>query len=177
MRLPLIIVDICAQIHQHGMMKIQENDQILVDDICAKYGFEAHLLIEILHDLQDSVGFIPEHLLIPLAKSLNITRAEIHGVVSFYEDFKTQKPSKTQIKICRGEACQSVGANLLFATGKELARGKDVDIEPVYCLGNCALAPAVEIDGTLVGRATKMTLASKILASKILTCKIEGQSE
>ncbi len=154
------------------MMKTQESDQSLVDDICAKHGFEASLLIEILHDLQDNVGFIPDHLLSNLAKALNVTRAEIHGVVSFYEDFKTQKPSKLQIKICRGEACQSVGANFLLESANALANGKNVDIEPVYCLGNCALAPAVEIDGTMVGRANRMTIASKIL-----TGKFEGQSE
>jgi formate dehydrogenase subunit gamma len=79
-------------------------------------------------------------------------------VVSFYEDFKTSLPAKTLVRICRGEACQSLGANALIDQAKNLK--ENIDVEAVYCLGNCALAPAIMIDNKLHGRVNEKRLGA-----------------
>ena len=147
-------------------MNISKNYDILAADISEKYAYAAASLIEILHDVQAELGFIPAEILSPLAKSLNVTRAEIHGVVSFYDDFKTSAPSNTKLRICRGEACQAMGARGLYEEADAIANGKDMDVEAVYCLGNCALAPAAQINSTLVGRVKKADLARLIKGEK-----------
>ena len=141
-------------------MKSSDQANIAQNDICAHYDNNPAALIEILHDVQDREGFIPESTLASIALALNITRAEVHGVVSFYEDFKTSLPAKITIKICRGEACQSLGANALMDRAKDL--NENVAVEAVYCLGNCALAPAIMIDNKLHGRVDAKHLTDLI---------------
>jgi formate dehydrogenase subunit gamma len=128
----------------------------------------AHLALEgpllpILHALQEAFGHVPEAATPLLAESLNITRAEVHGVISFYHDFRERPAGRHVLKICRAEACQSVGANALAeATLKKLGLdwgGTTPDgaltVEAVYCLGLCACGPAAMIDGKVVGRVTQ----------------------
>ncbi len=117
-------------------------------------------LLPALHALLSRFGFIHEEAKLLLAKAFNLTRAEVHGVVSFYHDFREEKPGRHTIKICQSEACQSVGgAKLTEAAQKALGIGLGgtqssglFTLEPVYCLGNCAAAPAILIDEKPYGR-------------------------
>ena len=119
-------------------------------------------LLPILHAIQDNLGFVPEDAVPLIAFRLNLSRAEVHGVVSFYHYFRTHAPGRHIIEICRAEACQSVGAADLEAHAKRCLgvdyHGTTADgaitLEPVYCLGNCALGPSVMIDRQLRGRVT-----------------------
>jgi formate dehydrogenase subunit gamma len=132
-----------------------------IDAICLRHGHRPANLIEILHDVQHELGYVPTAALPILAKALNITRAEVQGVVSFYHDFRRTPGGRVTVKLCRAEACQSVGALALIdeicarhgiALGETSPAG--VTVEPVYCLGNCALGPAALVDDRLVGRVT-----------------------
>ena len=124
-------------------------------------------LLPILHDVQTEWGHIPEDAQPVIAAALGMTRAEIHGVVSFYHDFRDRPAGRHVLRLCRAEACQSMGANALAAA--TLAKlGLDwhgttpngaVTVEPVYCLGLCACAPAVMIDGQVVGRVDTARIA------------------
>ncbi len=120
-------------------------------------------LLPILHSLQGAFGHIPEAAIARIAEALNITRAEVHGVVSFYHDFRARPAGRHTIRICRAEACQSMGGAALGAAvlerlGVDWNETTDgaasVTVEPVYCLGLCACAPTAMVDGQLIGRAT-----------------------
>ncbi len=127
-------------------------------DVCRNHGDKADELLEILHTVQHEVGFLSDAALRTIAYSLNISRAEVHGVVSFYHDYNREKQADQTIKICRAEACQALGADALIADaekafGVKLDKGgMDIGLEAAYCLGNCALSPAVMIDNKLYGR-------------------------
>lgn len=147
---------------------IDNTDDPLVRDICNRHQNKADALIEILHDIQAIDGFISDGALATVADALNISRAEAHGVISFYHDFRRKKPPQTMLKICRAEACQAVGADDLakyaesklgvaFGDGHD---GAEFGLAAVYCLGNCALGPAMMIDDTLYGRVTPERLDS-----------------
>ena len=138
-------------------------------DVCARHGNDPAALIEILHDLQEAEGFIPDAALPDIAKALNIGKAEVHGVLSFYHDFRTAPPGRLVVKLCRAEACQSMGAltlieRVLARRGAALGEtdGRGVTVEAVYCLGNCALAPAAMVGGRLIGRADAARLDAAI---------------
>lgn len=128
--------------------------------VCAAYGNKPDELMEILHELQHRLGYVPEATLPVIANALNLSRAEVHGVVTFYHDFKREPQGKHTIKICRAEACQSMGTDRLcqhaekkfkIGMGGTSADGK-VSIEQVFCLGNCALSPAIMVGETLYGK-------------------------
>lgn len=120
----------------------------------------AGALLPILHAIQDALGYIPEAAVPVLAHDLNQSRAEVHGMLSFYHYFRTQPAGKHVVYLCRAEACQSMGARELEAQVKqrlgiefhETTADGAFTLEPVYCLGNCACAPSVMIDKTLHGR-------------------------
>ena len=131
--------------------------------ICQRYDNRAPALIEVLHDVQEASGFISEAAQAEIAGALNITRAEVHGVTSYYDDFRTEVAPGTIVRICRGEACQSMGAENLLAATREATKGrKHIGVEAVYCLGNCALAPAATVNGKLHGRLEGTRLSSII---------------
>lgn len=119
-------------------------------------------LLPVLHAIQDAVGFIPPDSVVEIAARFNLSRAEVHGVITFYHHFRTTPPARHTIRICRAEACQSMGAEQLLAHAeKSLGCGlheKSADagfsLEPVYCLGQCATSPAVMIDDTVHARVT-----------------------
>ncbi|MCC5987850.1 MAG: formate dehydrogenase subunit gamma [Pararhodobacter sp.] len=144
--------------HAQPPAKAPEREDI--DAIIAQHHHLEGPLLPILHALQEAFGHIPEPAHAPLAEALNITRAELHGVISFYHDFRAAPAGRQVLKICRAEACQAMGgAALAEATLKRL--GLDwhgttpngaLTIEPVYCLGLCACAPAVMIGERVVGR-------------------------
>ena len=118
-------------------------------------------LLPILHEFNERFGFIRDEAIVLIADVLNLTRAEVQGVVGFYHDFRREPAGRHVIKLCRAEACQSMGSEAL-AERLERALGisfggttadKRVTLEEVYCLGNCALSPSVLVDGELHGRA------------------------
>src|SRR5262249_27245260 len=119
-------------------------------------------LIEILSQLQAALGYVPEAAVPALAEALNLSRAEVHGVLTFYDDFRRQPAGRHVLKMCRAEACQAMGCEILLvqaedrlgvACGNTSADGR-VTLEAVYCLGLCATAPSAMLDGEVIGRLT-----------------------
>ena len=135
-------------------------DASIGSEIINQFGRKPELLVQMLHAFVKRYGFINEEAMRQLAEELNISRADIHGVVSFYHDFRTVKPGKHIVKICQAEACQAMGSRSLTAhaekklgvTLHETTDDGDVSLEPIYCLGNCACSPAVMIDEKVYGR-------------------------
>jgi len=131
--------------------------------ICEAHGNRPDELLEILHDVQHAVGFVPEALSAAIADAVNLSRAEVYGVISFYHDFRREPPGRHMIKMCRAEACQAVNGRevcrhaqqRLGAKFGETSADGNYTLEAVYCLGNCALSPAIMIDGNLYGRVDK----------------------
>lgn len=123
---------------------------------------QAGALLPILHGVQDALGHVPAEAVAQIAHALNLSRAEVHGVVSFYHYFRNKPPGKHTVHVCRAEACQSMGAARLAEHVKaklgidfhETTRDGAFSLEPVYCLGNCALSPAIMVDDEIFGRVT-----------------------
>ncbi len=129
-------------------------------------------LMPVLHALQEEFGYIDPAAVPIVAKVLNLSRADVHGVITFYKDFRSTLPGRTTVAVCRGEACQSMGAHDLVehacrTLGVQLGETTPdgaVTLEQVFCLGNCALSPAVLVDGRLVGRVDAATF-DRLVAS------------
>jgi len=123
---------------------------------------EPGAMLPILHDLQHAFGYVDASAVPDIADVLNVSRAEVHGVLTYYHDFRAKPAGRHVLKICRAEACQSMGARALvdhvreahgLALGQTAADGS-ITVEEVFCLGNCALSPAVLFDGELIGRVS-----------------------
>jgi formate dehydrogenase subunit gamma len=116
--------------------------------------------LPILHALQAAFGHVPEAAVRMVAEALNLSRAEVHGVVTFYHDFRHELPGRHVLKLCRAEACQAAGGDALAARAAaklgvaigHTAADRSVTLEAVYCLGLCATAPSAMLDGRVVGR-------------------------
>ena len=127
---------------------------------CSAHDNRPDELLEIFHDLQAELGFIPETAVPVIANALNRSRAEVYGVLSFYHDFRRAPPGRHVVKICRAEACQAMHTETVCAHAEQRLGTKfgetnadgTYTLEAVYCLGNCALSPAMMIDGNLYGR-------------------------
>ncbi len=122
-------------------------------------------LLPILHDIQTAFAHVPQAAIPVIAEALNLTRAEVYGVVTFYHDLRTTPPGRHVIKLCRAEACQSMGCEALVSRAEERlvsvcgSTGADgVTLEAVYCLGLCATGPSAMIDGQIVGRLDEAKL-------------------
>jgi formate dehydrogenase subunit gamma len=119
-------------------------------------------LLPILHALQDEFGYVDKAAVPLIASALNLSHAEVHGVMSFYHDFRHAAPGRHVLKMCRAEACQSMGCentirhveDRLGVKLGETTADDGFTVEAVYCLGNCALSPAVMLDGKLYGRVS-----------------------
>jgi formate dehydrogenase subunit gamma len=119
-------------------------------------------LLEVLHAIQAALGHVPEGAVPLVAQGLNISRAEVHGVVTFYHYFRRVPPGKHVVSLCRAESCQALGADALAEHAKrklgvdfhETTADREFSLEPIYCLGNCACSPAAMVDGRLYGRLT-----------------------
>jgi formate dehydrogenase subunit gamma len=131
--------------------------------IAAEHGDRPEALIEILHQVQAALGCIPETAIPALADALNLSRAEVHGVVTFYHDFRSAPAGRHVLKMCRAEACQAMGGEALVAhaehrlgvtCGGTSADGR-VTLGAIYCLGLCATAPSAMLDSHVVGRVTE----------------------
>jgi formate dehydrogenase subunit gamma len=140
------------------------------EEIIAQHREVPGAMLPLLHALQDAFGYVDAAAIPAIASALNISRAEVHGVISFYHDFRDHPPGRHVLKVCRAEACQSMGCNTLVdhleqSLGVALGnttRDGTVTLEAVYCLGNCALSPAMMLDGKLYGRVTP-TRAERLL--------------
>jgi formate dehydrogenase subunit gamma len=126
----------------------------MVRAIASQHLHERGPLMPVLHAVMDELGHIAREDVETIADVLNLSVAEVHGVVSFYHDFRTTPPAERAIALCRGEACQSVGAEALFEETRARANSlaPDVEVTEVFCLGNCALGPSGTLDGRLHGR-------------------------
>ncbi len=130
-------------------------------------------LLPILHGVQDALGYIPSDSIPVIAKALNLSRAEVHGVISFYHYFRETPPGKQTIHLCRAESCQAMGGNALANHVKsklgvdfhETTADGEFSLEPVYCLGNCACSPAMQIGTDIYGRVTD-ELFDTLIANK-----------
>lgn len=128
-------------------------------------------LLPLLHAIQDRVGFIPESAYTPISKALALSVAEVHGVVTFYHHFRTHKAGQHVMQICRAESCQAMGSEALEAHAKkclnvdyhQTTADGAITLEPVYCLGNCALSPSVMVGDEIYGRVTAADLDALIL--------------
>ena len=136
------------------------NDVRVIDEIAAALADRPGALMLVLHAVNDRLGFIPPEAVPAIASALNLSRAEVHGVVSFYHDFRSERPGRKIIRVCRAESCQAMGAVALakhiqarlgIDFGQTSANG-DFTLEPVYCLGNCACSPAIFVGDDLYGR-------------------------
>lgn len=126
----------------------------LVRAIATQHVSDRGPLMPILREVMEELGHIAREDVEAIADVLNLSVAEVHGVVSFYADFRTEPPATHTVALCRGEACQSVGAEALYAATRAGASrlGDDVEVAEVFCLGNCALGPSGTLDGRLHGR-------------------------
>lgn len=139
----------------------------LVRDIAASLRAQRGALLPILHAVQGVLGYVPAEAIPVLADELNLSRADVHGVVSFYHDFRSEPAGRATVRVCRAEACQSVGADRLVAHLRdrygvslgETSRERSVTAEQVFCLGNCALGPAAQVNGRLHGRLDEARLS------------------
>ena len=144
----------------------------VIDQAIADNRHLAGALLPILHAIQDRLGFLPPETVERVADGLNLSRADVHGVITFYHDFRSAPPGRHVLKMCRAEACQAMGAQALEARLKarlgidfgQTTPDGAITLEPVYCLGNCALSPAVMIDSQLKGRVTQERLDGLISA-------------
>lgn len=136
-------------------------DEVVRDAIETHGGRRAPLL-EILHAVQDALGHIPREAVPPIARALNLSRAEVQGVIGFYHDFRSEPAGTLTIQLCRAEACQAMGVRELEAHVKQrlglnyhetTADGR-ITLEPVYCLGNCACTPSMRIGDAVFARVT-----------------------
>ena len=142
-------------------MIINTKHQIVLTAIEANQHLEGAML-PILHQIQNSLGHIPSEHVIDIAQALNISRAEVHGVISFYHSFTTTPKGKHVIEVCRAESCQAKGGRTIEAAVKaklgidfeQTTDDGEITLEPVYCLGNCGCSPAIKINSDVYGRVT-----------------------
>ncbi len=134
--------------------------------IVAEHQHRRGPLLPVLHAVQAEFGYLPAEAVRVVADALNLTRADVHGVVTFYRDFRRSAPGRTVVRICRAEACQAVGARALVSEAEDVlgiplggttADGA-VTLGEVFCLGNCALGPSVQVGDRLVGRVDRARL-------------------
>ncbi len=141
------------------MTEMTFNEQT-ANEIVDNFGARPEMLVQILHAFIERFAWISEDAIRHLAKKLNLSRADVHGVVSYYHDFRTTPPGKHIVKVCQAEACQAMGSRELSAHAEQSlgvamhASNEQVTLEPVYCLGNCACSPAIMINGKTHGRVS-----------------------
>jgi formate dehydrogenase subunit gamma len=141
---------------------LEVHELAAVEAAIERFGQQPGPLLVVLHAVQDALGYIPTAAIPRLAEALHLSRAEVHGVVTFYHYFRTHKPGRRVVQVCRAEACQARGGAALEAHAKarlgvdfhETTADGATTLEAVYCLGNCATGPAVRVDGCLHSAVT-----------------------
>ena len=132
-----------------------------IADIVAEHAHREGPLLPILHDVQKAFGHVSEDAMRDIAQALNLTRAEVYGVVSFYHDFRKEAEARPILKLCRAEACKARGVDALVPIAENQSR---VKVEAVYCLGLCAVGPAALVDDQVVARLDAARLRSLLEA-------------
>ena len=146
-------------------------DKQAASEIIARFDARGEMLVQVLQAFIERFAWISEDAVRQLADELNLSRAEVHGVVNYYHDFRTTPPGKRIVKICQAEACQAMGSRELSAHAEKSlgvamnASNADITLEPVYCLGNCACSPAVMIDGKTYGRVSQQQFDDIVASS------------
>jgi formate dehydrogenase subunit gamma len=154
------------------MTTLAPADEAAVRRIAAEMKGRPGPLIEVLHAIQAALGYVPEAAVPLVAQILNLSRAEVHGVVTFYHFFRHSPPGKHTLSLCQAESCQAMGSEALARHAKarlgvefhETTSDGRVTLEPIYCLGNCACSPAALLDGRLLGRLTPERLDAILAA-------------
>ena len=149
------------------------NEKRAAEIIAEHAGLEGATLV-ILHALQEAFGYVPEPAIPMVADVLNLSRAEVHGVFTFYHDFRHEPAGRHVLKLCRAEACQAAGGDALAARAEArlgIALGhttadERVTLEPIYCLGLCATAPSAMLDGRIVGRLDEARLDALVVEAQ-----------
>ena len=143
-------------------MTESSSTETTVQEIISSLKHKPGALLPILHGIQDALGYIPAESVPAIAQGLNLSRAEVHGVISFYHYFRDTPPGKHTIHLCRAESCQAMGGKQLEQHVKtrlgidfhETTADGKFSLEPVYCLGNCACSPAMQIGEEIYGRVS-----------------------
>jgi len=138
-------------------------------------------LLPLLHAIQAAIGYVPTASVAEIAAALNLSRAEVHGVISFYHDFRSEPAGRHVLQICRAEACQAMGSRALEAHAKntlgidygDTTADGAISLQPVYCLGNCACSPSVRIDDDVHARVDTDRLDALLAALP----DVEGEGE
>lgn len=146
-------------------MTIRYNASVATE-IISSFGARPEMLVQLLHAFVARFACISDAAIRQIADELNLSRADVHGVVSFYHDFRTTPPGKRVVKICQAESCQAMGSRTLTAHAEKVlgirmndtSSDGETTLEPVYCLGNCACSPAVMIDNHVYGRVDPVKL-------------------
>jgi formate dehydrogenase subunit gamma len=141
-------------------------DAVRGEEIISEHARLEGATLVILHALQEAFGYVPEPAIPMIAQALNLSRAEIHGVFTFYHDFRHEPAGRHVLKLCRAEACQAAGGDVLAARAEaklgiaigDTTADDRVTLEPIYCLGLCATAPSAMLDGRVVGRLDEARL-------------------
>jgi formate dehydrogenase subunit gamma len=162
---------------------VEPSTALAPDDLVQRHARPGMSLVAVLHAIQDDVGFVPPAAVAPLARTMNLSRAEVHGVITYYHHFRQQPAAPVTVQLCRAEACRSMGTEALAQhvearTGCRFdARRHDaqqhkhahddsaVELESVYCLGQCALSPALVINGTLHAKVTPQKFDALLAAA------------
>jgi formate dehydrogenase subunit gamma len=138
------------------------------DELVRRHVKPGASLVAVLHTIQDELGFIPPDTLAPLARTMNLSRAEVYGVITYYHHFRSTPPARVTVALCRAEACRSMGTEALAQHieahtgcrfdakhgGETPAHKEDVELQSVYCFGQCALSPAMTVNGALYAKMT-----------------------
>ncbi len=152
---------------KQSVAPLPDDQAAAVEAALAVGGGDASRLLVMLHALQHRLGYVPAATVRPIAKALGLSRAEVHGVISFYHDFRTEPGGRHHVKVCQAESCQAAGGRDLWpalesalgcAKGETSADGS-VTLDVAYCLGLCAASPALLIDDQPVGRLTEAKIA------------------
>ncbi len=122
-------------------------------------------LLPILHDIQHALGYVPDEAVPLIAKELNLSRAEVHGVITYYHHFRRTPPPRHVVHVCCAEACQANGSEALAAHAAARLQHGDISMEPVYCLGLCSIGPAIQIDETTLHARVTPEKFDKLVAA------------
>ncbi|HEV3426095.1 MAG TPA: NAD(P)H-dependent oxidoreductase subunit E [Paraburkholderia sp.] len=155
---------------------MNDSNAVAPDQLVHRHAQPGRSLIAVLHAIQDELGFVPPEAVAPLARVMNLSRAEVHGVLTYYHHFRTHPAAPVTVQLCRAEACRSMGTEALaqhieartgcrFDAGHQHGHGATVGLESVYCLGQCALSPALTINGTLHAKVSPQKFDALLAAA------------
>lgn len=155
-------------------LETKQNLDVRLEALISEHQDMPGALMPLLHAIQDNIGYVPESSYSQIGKALSLSVAEVHGVVTFYHHFRTHKPGRHVMQICRAESCQSMGSEALEAHAKkclnvdyhQTTSDDAITLEAVYCLGNCALSPAVMVDEEVYGRVSAEDLDALIAEAR-----------